>query len=499
MNLKFFTYGRFEDVSPNETCFYLRQDNWNDFGFKTTFYLYYYEDESIEIGTVKIGYYSVEEDTGTTSISSEFQSLSAEYFSLGQDVDYYKNLNKLGSELRNHVLTNLNDISFNTSIYNKVINELITQNSLLRGISASSVTGQFRRLTRGGAELTKFNFSFVTENSMKIDFSVLPESTPSSNLHVIIGRNGTGKTFLIHKMIESYLNPQLTRDLFIFSSTEDELQQFPNLQIIAFSPFESGYDILKKIESNKSMRLNYFGLINYNPETDKLETKNTDSLLTEFISSLSNIRKKSIEKRWVRYIKMLDTDPNFKDENLSSLIGNKENSLDSEMINFRFSSLSSGHKIVLLSISKLIEKIEEKSLVLMDEPESHLHPPLISSFTRVLSEILIDSNAVGIVATHSPIILQEVPKNCVWKIRRSGDERIAERPRIETFGENVGILIHEIFGLEVTSSGFYHVNNETVNNSDSIDEVFETFKNQLGGEAKAIAFSLFNQKVNEKN
>ena len=32
--------------------------------------------------------------------------------------------------------------------------------------------------------------------------------------------------------------------------------------------------------------------------------------------------------------------------------------------------MSSGHKIVLLTITKLVETVDEKTLVLMDEPEA---------------------------------------------------------------------------------------------------------------------------------
>ncbi len=40
--------------------------------------------------------------------------------------------------------------------------------------------------------------------------------------------------------------------------------------------------------------------------------------------------------------------------------------------------MSSGHAIVLLTVTKLVARVEEKTLVLIDEPESHLHPPLLS-------------------------------------------------------------------------------------------------------------------------
>ena len=160
-----------------------------------------------------------------------------------------------------------------------------------------------------------------------------------------------------------------------------------------------------------------------------------------------------------------------------------------------FRKLSSGHKIVLLSITKLVEKVEEKSLVLIDEPEAHLHPPLLSAFIRALSDLLIDRNGVAIVASHSPVILQEVPASCVWKIVRHGHVARADRPEIETFGENVGVLTREVFGLEVTRSGFHQLLSSAVGDNESLDDVLRKFDNEVGAEGRAHISSIIAEKA----
>ncbi len=159
-----------------------------------------------------------------------------------------------------------------------------------------------------------------------------------------------------------------------------------------------------------------------------------------------------------------------------------------------FNKLSSGHKIVLLTITKLVETLEEKSLVLLDEPEAYLHPPLLSAFIRALSELLIKRNAVAIIGTHSPVVLQEVPSSCVWKIRRQGAFAKAERLEIESFGENVGVLTQEIFGLEVTEAGFHTLLNKIADKADSYEQAIEILDNQLGMEGRAILRNLLYDK-----
>lgn len=116
----------------------------------------------------------------------------------------------------------------------------------------------------------------------------------------------------------------------------------------------------------------------------------------------------------------------------------------------KLNKLSSGHAVVMFMIFKLIHLVEEKAIVLIDEPETHLHPPLLSAFIMSVNDVLRQKNALGILATHSPVVLQEVPSECVWKIY----ENKIERPTINTFGENVGIITRDVFQLELDKSGF---------------------------------------------
>jgi len=145
--------------------------------------------------------------------------------------------------------------------------------------------------------------------------------------------------------------------------------------------------------------------------------------------------------------------------------------------------------VVLLTITRLVELVEESSLVLIDEPESHLHPPLLSAFVRALSDLLMDRNGVAIVATHSPVVLQEVPRACCWILNRSGREARADRPELETFGENVGVLTREVFGLEVVQTGFHRMVAKAAEGR-NYPQILARFENNLGAEARALARSL---------
>ena len=140
----------------------------------------------------------------------------------------------------------------------------------------------------------------------------------------------------------------------------------------------------------------------------------------------------------------------------------------------------------LLIMTQLVATVEEKTLVLLDEPESHLHPPLLSAFIRALSNLLDNRNGVAIIATHSPVVLQEIPKSCVWKIERTGAITDSFRPKIETFGENVGTLTSEIFGLEVEKSGFHNLLTESVKRGGTYEDILKSYDNQLGREGRLL-------------
>jgi predicted ATPase len=398
----------------------------------------------------------------------------------------------------------LNDIAKNPSLYEKAINEEVTVVSFLRDLSKTTITGQFRRMANGGVRLTNYDFTFTTplinrsNTPMKLSFNVKPESLPPTNIHILIGRNGVGKTNLIHNIIDSLTQNVAETNVGKFESSQDvDTDMFANLICITFSAFDEFNHPVEQKDMSIGMQYSYIGLKDIQQE-GIANPKNPALLKDEFVKSIISCKNNSKIIRWKKVIKTLESDPIFREANISSLVNSSDSELEYSKL---FDKLSSGHKIVLLTITRLVETLQERSLVLIDEPEAHLHPPLLSSFIRAISDLMIDRNAVSIIATHSPVILQEVPKNCVWKLRRSGSEAVAERLEIESFGENVGVLTQEVFGLEVTDSGFHSILKKVVAQVDNFEQAIKLLDNNVGLEAKAILRSLFFQKdkLNEKN
>lgn len=511
MELEFAIVGYGAKVpQPRRNTAYLSANNWDDYGFKTLFYLTVYDDkkEKVEIGNVKIGYKGQELGWTKENLPPVFSELNENFFSLGQDYEYYQNIyEKLSPEIAEILLRCLRDVAGDEDIFQIAIDEESFKTSLLRDVSIGSIKDQYRRILKGDAPLTKYHFSYNRSASTKkseinLDFLVKPNSTPPTNIHVLIGRNGVGKTTLLNDVVTSIIEDDVDSNQVgavydygnkFFSEEKIDNEYFSSVISVSFSAFDPFKPPTDRADRSEGTCFFYIGLKNIEVDDDGekiVSHKDHEQLKNDFKKSLeacfSLVKKK---ERWIKAIKKLASDTNFAQMKLHELAD-----LDGDELKRKagrlFLRMSSGHAIVLLSITKLVETVEEKTLVLMDEPESHLHPPLLSAFIRSLSDLLVSRNGVAIIATHSPVVLQEVPKSCVWRLSRFGLSGKSERLENETFGENVGVLTREVFGLEVDKSGFHKLLTDSVRSGASYDDIMEQYDNQIGFEGQAILRSL---------
>ncbi|MCE0745531.1 ATP-binding protein [Acetobacter sicerae] len=498
------------NISPphsGRNSVFLQIDNWNDYSFVTMFSVYVFDEKGIrhDLSGVKIGFTGQTESTSTHStILQPFSQLPEGYFSVGIDVDYYVKLRSEFSEsYRVEFLTSIRDVVFNKSILDTAKEQEVFKTSLLRSLSINALEGQFRRVLDGGAVLTDFNFRFTLDSGPKragyqIPFNIEADSKPSTNIHALIGRNGVGKTTLLNEMIHSAINGSTDNARFEVKDPWKEFisidpQYFSSVVSISFSAFDPFNPPKEQLDPSKGTCYFYVGLKSY-ADQDGAILKSLPELYEEFVESLDICLSESGKRRrWLTAIHTLESDDNFSEMNLASLAELKGKARQ-EMAYSLQKRMSSGHAIVLLSITKLVARLEEKTLVLFDEPESHLHPPLLSALIRSLSLLLSDRNGVAIIATHSPVVLQEIPKSCVWKITRVGLASSISRPDSETFGENVGLLTRDVFNLEVRKSGFNALLSEEAEHANTYEQVLDDFNQQIGFEGRAILRSLMHSR-----
>ncbi|MFI8005511.1 AAA family ATPase [Streptomyces sp. NPDC086010] len=473
---------------------WIGDDNWDDYGFKTVFHLRCYNgSRGVNVGALKIGSFGME--AGRTPLPRRFEALEPGFFSLGIDENYYATLrDEFDEETRLAIFSGLRDVAYDAELFEQARNEPVMRESLLRGTDADTVRTQYRRIVQGGPTLSRFQVRYRQEAlagsapTLTIELTVDPDKNPPSNIHAVTGSNGVGKTRLLHNIAQTTLAP---RGKWRRNSLEDRLDHrqhpFTNVVYVSFSAFDSrGPHQVSRSVTRVGDRVDYqyVGL----KTADGAGVKSYVALGSEFAECVQRCVEDHPAKarRWRDVLaKLEETDPLFEDLEITRL-ARAQDRPDPEQV---FDGLSSGHKIVLLTLARLVQHTTERTLVLIDEPEAHLHPPLLSTFVRTLSELLGDRNGIAIIATHSPVVLQETPREAVWTLRRAGDDLRVDHPEIETFGENVGVITREIFGLEVRRTGFNRLIQSLADDGMSFEDILEEFDDQLGAEGRALARS----------
>lgn len=489
---------------------YLISSDWDDwFQYETLFNIHYVNEagKMVSIGGTKIGKFGLRPGRADDprdgyrrpDLPREFRTLGDQYFSLGQDPSFYEALTTIGHEFREEVLTGLRDIAHNAALGLRAEAEEVTRVSLLRDVPLPTVRGQFARLARGGARLTAYRLSLQastddssTVEPITLDIAVVPDSRPPTNIQVLIGRNGVGKSTYLNNLATALVHGS-DHD----GATATVRDQLSNVVSVSFSAFDAFEPITVPRDRTKGLTYHYVGLKKIGARKDEPgHTKDHRALSNEMTRTARSCLEGARRERWSRALKLLESDPIFAEAGLSERIDSISISADqAEVLQAMpgiFRRFSSGHKIVLLTVTRLVETVEEKSLVLLDEPEAHLHPPLLSAFIRALSDLLTHRNGIALIATHSPVVLQEVPRSCVWRLHRSGHDVALERLRLETFGENVGTLTDEVFGLEVTATGFHKILADAAAHYRDYDIALAAFDRQLGAEGRAILRAMIN-------
>ena len=123
----------------------------------------------------------------------------------------------------------------------------------------------------------------------------------------------------------------------------------------------------------------------------------------------------------------------------------------------KIDNLSSEQATILLYITKLVSSINQGSLVIFDEPETFMHPPMVKAFIRAVSELVDNNKAFCLIATHSPVIIQEIPHCNVYRLDSNhGLKNI----NYKTYGQNLDTLYKNIYGVELQQTGYNSFFNE---------------------------------------
>ena len=469
------------DVAPAKTVrikesFFLKNNNWDDYSYRTTYMLFYIdkEKELLEVGTVKIAKSDLEHFQRPLANGNVKETLG-EYFSLGQDESYYSTLRELPNKCGEVLLRMLKDIAFDREIWIKNKSSEALNHSLLRDVSNLNVIS-YQMVFKG--EDGKLDYCLTINKELPVKFSIDHELPfKNSNIHAVIGNNGVGKTTFLKEIAQKIFLRDFDCKILSKVNTDDvdngiDIDYIEKVLFISFSAFDNNIPDIKS-----SSRFDYLGL-----HDGDGGFKSPDALSEEFSESLKNLtngKKLNYIKKVLKPLKNVD----YLGEHIDYFFEHIE---EQPKIVKMYTELSSGHRIVLHTLVLLMDCLHQGVVTLFDEPETHLHPPLLGAFLQSLQIICDTYNGLLIFATHSPIILQEVLTENVLVLRRLDNDVMYTHIDVVTYGQNVSKLTRTAFGYQ--NVGFHNTISELVDNETLTKENISTY-HRIGSEATKVAWS----------
>lgn len=527
----------------------LQQDGWDDFGFKTQYHLFYFGPEfNGFVGNVKI----LQRGQGTSHHSlltvGPRPALGDDFCSLGQSLDYYERLASLPEFVRRDILTTLHDSLQNPSYAQSFHHEEGWRTSVTRDLDINFIPLATVLLERNYSEMVNMDVQLRFsaggwQDPLVLDFSGPPQPVGAPRMRapslppapripfpsrlpdrvaVITGRNGSGKSTLLFRLariLHASQGDRRSEELLRLGSIDPPGIGFSRIITIAYSAFDTFQvpgvgeietrQIIKDIQAGTG-RYVFAGLRDIARE---LQEKSSDEQATpisvdseqarfaldrqeithlksatqlgeEFATAIGQIFASNRGPILLRVLNVLFADASFAD------VADRPMEFLQRDPRKVFMSMSTGHKIVLHATAILIANALPKSIVLIDEPESHLHPPLLAAFMHGIRDVLHTHDSFAIIATHSPVVAQETLRRHVAVVSRSGDAPRISPARIETYGESIGAITNEVFGLHANATDYHAALQEMVSDGYTLEQIESLFDAGLSLQARAYVMSL---------
>lgn len=475
-------------------CLVLERDDWNDYSYYTTFVvnLLLGRSNNIRLGGIKLmkrGQETGIENRAFAEIESgsllSHEMMQTEVCSLGSSSDYYDSLSTLDRKgLALEVLTALRDAASLPEIRRLFESEPCFQISLLRDPSMrKSLDKAGERFVGSTVErISHFYASLSLEGSSaphEFSFDFNPVSNLPRRVHALVGLNGVGKTQVMAKlaMVLSRFSKRSVLSNISTLGSEGNITPLPSIYNVIAVSF-SAFDEFERptVKQGEEYSYSYCGL-----QKTEGGIKSKDDLLAEIRGFIASDRvtdnKRDILKRVLESLVKVDNLASFVDDPAANA------SL--------YDRLSAGQRIALNCIYHIVANISDRTMVLFDEPELHLHPQFLTGLLNAIFEILQAFDSFAIIATHSPLVVQQLPRSCVHVVRRDRMKPMILRPTFETFGENLSEITRFVFASAESDRDYQMVLNrlfeESGNDVVSVERLFES---KLGLNATIYLHSL---------
>ncbi|HEV7320207.1 MAG TPA: AAA family ATPase [Ensifer sp.] len=479
-----------------KNTFVVQGDNWDDYGSKVRFGLFWFDEdgEKKRVGTTKILHGSEEKAAwvvdNSTTLPAQFSSdIGSDFISLGQSKAYYVWMHDTFGDDAHEVLSALRDIAIMPGLAGRFETSTIFRNGMMRENVAwrSRQFGSAWSLGDDPIEEPSFAYTCLPsgdEQSFLIEFDFSVRDILPGRVVGVVGRNAVGKTRFL-----AQLSADLTQSRQVSAATvEERKRRFPNGQplftrVLAVS--YSAFDRFRRPIAHAESSYVYCGI------RDEKGNLSQTGLQRSFHNNKARVRDLRRDSEWVGYIAaILGEASDLSETDLRREIDSDLE--DSEMLG----RLSSGQAILCHFVTGLLAWLQPESLVLFDEPETHLHPNAVANLFVVLTNILRQHKSYAIVATHSPIVIQEIPSKRVMQFTREDGVTYAAPLEFESFGESVAELTEHVFKTQEAESLYRDVLNK-IAKTVTLEEALELFTNRLSMNAKSYLLARYAKDVKQ--
>lgn len=495
----------------------LLSDNWDDFGFKTSFAtVCRLGGELVDIGAIRLlvdGYSnsaSALDKLLAAGWDGTFPPPDLDYISVPLEITFYQQVKgHVGGAKAIEVAQALRDASLLIHNLDESAQRLVSTEGFKKSLQRerggmTAYNDGWKVLEDLAIAVQDFEFSFVDvfdeTSTLALNFdsaALLPH-----DINVLIGPNGVGKSRVLHKIVRAWIKPD-GGDRGLGFAKQPNLSQ---VVVVSYSPFERFPVDMEGLTVQDKDVYRYFGFRGRSFETKRVRISHEfpkTNAAESLIACLADDQKYAAIEHWARKVSTLETvlrsafqfdfaaveiEEGKRIRALFDDIDKVEGPTYVELEGRRYVpiathtmgsanpqrllaacstksgvaffkdgnpiELSSGQRLFAYIVVNLLGAIRRNSLVLIDEPELFLHPTLEIQFIEMLKEILASFNSKALLATHSEVVVREVPADCVHVFERTDEGLAIKHPPFETFGGDIQRISSYVFGDNAVSKPF---------------------------------------------
>ncbi|MFJ4259972.1 AAA family ATPase [Pseudomonas monteilii] len=506
-------------ISPNP-------DKWNDFGFRTKVDIHIYLREQGEFHTEGfIGFLtnSPNEPNGVYKLNLLLENMDAyvlpasgghSFFTMLPSMDSYRKLSRsYGVDNAVVILKSMNDLVALRE-FKSTVNWLdLAQQSDVFLKSFMRTTESFFAFNNAGSILRGLESEefLKLSNSLAISFQLPGKSTPHEMLFrfdhhadlpkriaVIIGENGVGKSQTLSRVAQSAITASK-------SLIDADTLERPMLnRILAFAPSNETGSVFPSDRRKRSKIWYRRFALNRSSSSQRTNASVADLVVQvsrseEYLGAFSRwelfLESLEVINGWQEiclhrkdesdsYVKLGDLRVYGEEKALITYASIDARKDPVRVISGEGYPLSSGEISFLRFAAQASLYVENGSLLLLDEPETHLHPRFISEFVALLDRLLELSGSAAIIATHSVYVVREVFPEQVT-ILRANKAGVIETPKtaLQTFGADVGAISYFVFNEDEPSKLALGVEKRLLEIYDNWNDLYKEYKDKLSLEA----------------